>query len=47
VEIATPANLQRVENIIRAERRVIIDAVATAVGFSHKCCLHVIPIRFF
>ena len=35
VEIATPARLQRVEDIIRADRRVTIDAVATAIGCSH------------
>ena len=35
VEIATPAKLQHVENIIRADRRVTIDAVATAIGCSH------------
>jgi len=34
VEIATPETLQRVEDIIRAERRVTVDAVATAVGCS-------------
>ena len=32
VEIATPATLQRVEDIIRADRRVTIDAAATAIG---------------
>ena len=35
VEIATPATLQSVEDIIRADRRVTIDAVATAIGCSH------------
>jgi hypothetical protein len=34
VAIATPEMLQRVEDIIRAERRVTVDAVATAVGCS-------------
>jgi len=34
VEIAIPATLQRVEDIIRADRRVTIDAVATAIGCS-------------
>ena len=34
VEIATPERLQRVEDIIRAERRVTSDAVATAIGCS-------------
>jgi len=35
VEIAMPATLQSVEDIIRADRRVTIDAVATAIGCSH------------
>ena len=35
VEIATPATLQGVEDIIRADRRVTIDDVATATGCSH------------
>jgi transposase len=34
VEIATPETLQGVEDIIRAERRVTVDAVATAIGCS-------------
>jgi len=34
VEITTPETLQRVEDIIRAERRVTVDAVATAIGCS-------------
>jgi len=34
VEIATPETLQRVEDTIRADRRVTVDAVATAVGCS-------------
>jgi transposase len=34
VEIATPETLQRVENIIRAERRVTFDAVETTIGCS-------------
>ena len=34
VEIATPETLQRVEDIIPAERRVTVDAVATAIGCS-------------
>ena len=32
VEIATPETLQRVEDIIRAERRVTVVAVATAIS---------------
>jgi hypothetical protein len=47
VEFAAPATLQHVEDITRADRRVTIDAVATAIGCSHKCCLYVIPIHFF
>jgi len=34
VEIATPETLQHVEDIIRAEWRVTVDAVATAIGCS-------------
>ena len=34
VEIATPETSQHVEDIIRTERRVTVDAVATAVGCS-------------
>jgi len=32
VGIATPETLQRVEDIIRAERRITVDAVATAIS---------------
>jgi len=35
VEIATLATLQCLEDIIRADRRVTIDAVTTTVGCSH------------
>ena len=35
VEIATPATLRYIEDIIRADRRVTIDAVASAFGCSH------------
>jgi len=34
-EIATPATLQHAEDIIRADRRVTITAVATTIGCSH------------
>ena len=34
MEITTPETLQRVEDIIQAERRVTVDAVATAIGCS-------------
>jgi hypothetical protein len=32
VEIATEATVQRVEVLIRADRRITIDSVATALG---------------
>jgi hypothetical protein len=35
VEIATEATVQRVEELIRADRRITIDSVATALGCSH------------
>ncbi|BFZ13360.1 hypothetical protein BsWGS_16399 [Bradybaena similaris] len=35
VEIATDASVQRVEEMIRGDRRVTIDAVAAAIGCSH------------
>jgi hypothetical protein len=35
VEIATEATVQRVEVFIRADRRITIDSVATALGCSH------------
>jgi len=35
LEIVTPATLQCVEDIIRADRRLTIDAVATDIGYSH------------
>jgi hypothetical protein len=35
VEIATEATVQRVEEFIRADRRIMIDSVATAPGCSH------------
>jgi len=35
VEIATPATLQHVEGIIRADRKDTIDAVVTDIGCSH------------
>jgi hypothetical protein len=35
VEIATPAKLPYTEDIIRADRKVTIDALATAIGCSH------------
>jgi len=34
VEITTPETLQRIEDIIRAERRVTVNVVATAIGCS-------------
>jgi hypothetical protein len=35
VEIATEATVQCVEELIQADRRIMIDSVATAVGCSH------------
>jgi transposase len=35
VETATEATVQRVEEVIRAESRITIDNVATALGSSH------------
>jgi hypothetical protein len=35
VEIATDATVQQVEELIRAERRIMIDSVATALGCAH------------
>jgi hypothetical protein len=35
VEIATEAAVQRVEELIGADRRITIDSVATALGCSH------------
>jgi hypothetical protein len=35
VEVATEATVQRVEELIRTDRRITIDSVATALGFSH------------
>jgi hypothetical protein len=35
VEVATEATVQRVEGLIRADRRITIDSVATVLGCSH------------
>jgi hypothetical protein len=35
VEIATEATVQRVEGLVRADRRITTDSVATAPGCSH------------
>jgi transposase len=35
VELATEATVQRVEELIRADRRITIDSVATALTCSH------------
>jgi hypothetical protein len=35
VETSTKATMQRVENLIRVDRRITIDSVATALGCSH------------
>jgi hypothetical protein len=43
VEITTLATLQRVEDIIQVDRRVTIDAVATAIGCSHPLLPYFCP----
>jgi hypothetical protein len=43
--IAKPATLQRVEDIIRADRRVTIDTAATATGCSHPLLPYVLPTK--
>jgi len=45
VEIAAPAMLQRIEDIIRADRRVTIDAAATAIGCSHPLLPYLLPTK--
>jgi hypothetical protein len=35
VEVATGSTVQRVEELIRADRKIMIDSVATALGCSH------------
>jgi hypothetical protein len=35
VEIATNASVQQVEELIQTERRIMIDSVASALGFAH------------
>jgi hypothetical protein len=35
VQIATEATVQRVEELIQADRRITIDSVATALRYSH------------
>jgi len=44
VEIAMPTTLQRIEDI-RADRRVTIDAVATAIGRSHPLLPYLLPTK--
>jgi transposase len=45
VEITTPATLQCVEDIIRAERRVTIDAAAITIGCSHLLLPYLLPTK--
>jgi hypothetical protein len=45
VESATPATLRRVEDIIRADRRVTIDAAVTAIGCSHPLLPYLLPTK--
>jgi hypothetical protein len=42
VETATEATVQRVEELIRADRRITIDSVATALGCSHGLAYSII-----
>jgi hypothetical protein len=42
VEIATEAAVQRVEELIRADRRIMIDSVETAQGCSHGLAYSII-----
>jgi hypothetical protein len=39
IEIATEATVQRMEELIRADRRLTLDSVATALGCSHSLAL--------
>jgi hypothetical protein len=45
VEIATEATVQRVEELIRADRRIMIDTLATALGCSHCLAYSIIHDR--
>jgi hypothetical protein len=46
VEVATETNvLQRVEELIRADRRITIDSVTTALGCSHGSAYSIIHDR--
>ena len=42
VESATEASVQRVEEMIRGDRRVTIDSVASAIGCSHGSAYSII-----
>jgi transposase len=46
VEIATGATVQQVEELIRADRRITIDSVATALGCSHGLAYSIMHDRF-
>jgi transposase len=45
VEIATEATLQAVEELIRADRRITTDSVATALGCSHGLAYSIMHVR--
>jgi transposase len=45
VEIATEATLQQVEELIRADSRITIDSVATALGCSHGVAYNILHNR--
>jgi hypothetical protein len=44
VQIATEANVQRVEELIRADRRITIDSVVTALWCSHSLAYSIMHI---
>jgi hypothetical protein len=45
VEIATEATVQRVQQLIRADRRITIDSVVTALGSSHASAYSIMHVR--
>jgi transposase len=46
VEIAREVTVQRVQELIRADRRITIDNVTTALGCSHGLAYNIIHDRF-
>jgi transposase len=45
VRIVTESTVQRVEQLIRAHRRITIDGVATALGCSHGLAYSIMHVR--